>query len=95
MMGAMSNLLPRLRHDLDFMPSPVTDRPGLLIRDPHQYSDTTLIIPPPLVECLRAFDGVSSELDLRATLVRLSGDVEVGDVQEHLISALRDAGFEL
>jgi MEMO1 family protein len=93
MMGTMSNPLPRLRHDLDIMPSPVPDRPGLLIRDPHQYSDTTLIIPPSLVECLRAFDGATSKLELRATLVRLAGDVEVGDVLEQLISALRDAGF--
>jgi len=93
MMEAMSIPLPRLRYDLDFMPSPVPDRPGLLIRDPHQYSDTTLIIPPPLVECLRAFDGATSELELRATLVRLSGSLEVGDIVEQLTSALRDAGF--
>jgi AmmeMemoRadiSam system protein B len=93
MMGTMSNLLPRLRHDLDFMPSPVADHPGLLIRDPHQYSDTTLVIPPPLVECLRAFDGATTELELRAALVRLSGTFEVGEMLEHLISTLRDAGF--
>jgi hypothetical protein len=29
----MSDRLPRLRNDLDIMPSPVADRPGLLIRD--------------------------------------------------------------
>ena len=45
----MSQTLPRLRMNLDFMPSPVQERPGLLIRDSFRYSDATLIIPPPLV----------------------------------------------
>ena len=31
--GSMSQLLPRLRMNLDFMPSPVENKPGLLIRD--------------------------------------------------------------
>ena len=35
----VSQPLPRLRLELDFMPSPVEDRPGLLIRDPYQFSN--------------------------------------------------------
>ena len=50
-------MLPRLRSTLDFMPSPLENKPGLLIRDPFQFSDATLIIPPPLIECLEFFDG--------------------------------------
>ena len=42
----MAQPLPRLRMDLDFMPSPVEDRPGLLIRDSYGYSDAVMIIPP-------------------------------------------------
>ena len=75
------------------MSSPVTDRPGLLIRDPFHYSDATLIIPPALVECLRQFDGESTELDLRAALVRLTGSLEVGDLVEHLVETLSGSGF--
>lgn len=89
----MARTLPRLRADLDFMPSPLPDRPGLLIRDPYHYSDATLIIPPALVECLQRFDGQASELDLRADLVRLTGDVRVGDLERHLIDTLSRAGF--
>lgn len=89
----MARTLPRLRADLDFMPSPLPDRPGLLIRDPYHYSDATLIIPPPLVECLRYFDGERSELDLRAHLVRLTGDVRVGELEQHLVRTLSEAGF--
>ncbi len=89
----MADPLPRLRADLDFIPSPVPDRPGLLIRDPHQYSDATLIVPPALVECLEHFNGASTSLDLRAHLVRLSGNLDVGDIVSGLCDALSNAGF--
>jgi MEMO1 family protein len=79
--------------DLDFMPSPVPDRPGLLIRDPYRYSDATLIVPPPLVACLQCFDGVQTALDLRAELVRLTGDLQTGDLERHLLETLSEAGF--
>jgi hypothetical protein len=85
--------LARLRANLDFMPSPVPDRPGLLIRDAYRYSDVTLIVPPGLVECLRLFDGESSELDLRQDLVRITGDLEVGELQKSLMEALAGSGF--
>jgi len=57
----MPERLPRLRVDLDFMPSPVADRPGLLIRDSLRYSDATLIVPPGLVQCLQLFDGEGTD----------------------------------
>ena len=75
------------------MPSPVEDRPGLLIRDPYQFSDATLIVPPPLVACLECFDGEQTALDLRAVLVRATGSLEVGEVEKHLIDTLSTAGF--
>ncbi len=75
------------------MPSPAADHPGLFIRDPYRFSDAMLIIPPMLVECLQCFDGQNTDLDLRAALVRLTGDFEVGQLQEHLVQALSNAGF--
>jgi AmmeMemoRadiSam system protein B len=89
----MAQRLPRLRGNLDFMGSPVPDRPGLLIRDSLRYSDTTLIIPPLLVECLRFFDGESTDLDLRQMLVQATGDLRVGEAVENLIQSLSQAGF--
>src|SRR5437762_11662144 len=89
----MSQPLPRLRANLDFMPSPVPDRPGLLIRDAYRYSDVTLIIPPALIECLRWFDGQSSELDLRQDLVRITGDLQVSELEKNLIETLGLSGF--
>jgi AmmeMemoRadiSam system protein B len=86
-------ILPALRRGLDLMPSPVADRPGLLIRDPFRYSEQVLIIPPPLVPLLAAFDGEHTDGDLREALVRLSGNLQVGDALDHIVAALRDAGF--
>src|SRR5690349_19656876 len=86
-------MLPRLRLNLDFMPSPSEEHPGLFIRDPYRYSDAMLVIPPVLVECLENFDGEHTDLDLRASLVRLTGSIEVGSIEEQLIGALSGAGF--
>ncbi len=79
--------------NLDFMPSPVEEQPGLLIRDPFRYSEAVLVIPPPLVEVLRCFDGEQTELDLRQELVRISGQIDVGDIQDQMMISLSRAGF--
>jgi len=64
-----------------------------VIRDPFQYSDATLIVPPGLVSCLEFFDGEHTSPDLRAYLVRATGDLEVGQIEQHLLDALSSAGF--
>jgi AmmeMemoRadiSam system protein B len=89
----VSEVLPRLRFNLDFMPSPDPERPGLFIRDPYHYSDASLLVPPPLVPVLECFDGQSSTLDLRAELVRITGEIQVGEIEQQLFDALNDAGF--
>ena len=73
----MASPLPRLRADLDIMPSPLPEQPGLIVRDPFRFSEVTLLIPPLLARCLACFDGEQDEADLRATLARLSGQVAV------------------
>jgi AmmeMemoRadiSam system protein B len=89
----MSQALPRLRLSLDYMPSPDPERPGLLIRDPYAFSDTILVIPPPLVPCLACFDGEQTTLDLRENLVRATGQIQVGEIERQLFDALSQAGF--
>ena len=75
------------------MPSPVEESPGLLIRDSFRYSDSVLIIPPPLVQCLTCFDGQQTQLDLRAALVEILGQLQVGDLEDQLIGVLTRSGF--
>ncbi|MFL6447423.1 MAG: AmmeMemoRadiSam system protein B [Bryobacteraceae bacterium] len=89
----MSEALPRLRFNLDFMPSSDPERPGLYIRDPYHYSDATLLVPPPLVQALECFDGQQTTIDLRSELVRITGEIQVGEIEKHLYDALDEAGF--
>ncbi|MDQ2843862.1 MAG: AmmeMemoRadiSam system protein B, partial [Acidobacteriota bacterium] len=89
----MPDVLPRLRFNLDFLPSPDPKKPGLYIRDPYGYSDSTLLVPPPLVQALECFDGLQSAVDLRAELVRITGEIQVGDLEKHLFESLSQAGF--
>jgi AmmeMemoRadiSam system protein B len=89
----VSAVLPRLRFNLDFLPSPDPQRPGLYIRDPYHYSDATLFVPPVLVQVLACFDGMQSPLDLRSELVRITGEIQVGELEKHLYDSLNDAGF--
>ncbi len=89
----MSNPLPRLRLSLDFMPSPDPANPGLMIRDPFRFSDSMLLIPTQLVACLACFDGEQTSLDLRASLVRITGEIQVGEIEKHLYDTLSTAGF--
>jgi MEMO1 family protein len=79
--------------DLDFMPSPAPEHPGLFIRDPYRYSDAMLVIPPVLVRCLECFDGTQTELDLRGALTEATGDLDVGHLIGHLRDTLSSAGF--
>jgi MEMO1 family protein len=78
---------------LDFVPSSDPEHPGLLVRDPYRFSDSMLLIPPQLVECLACFDGQQTALDLRAALVRITGEIQVGQIEKNLFDALSGAGF--
>ena len=89
----VSHQLPRLRLSLDFMPSPDPQHPGLLIRDPFRFTDSMLLIPPQLVPALACFDGEQTTLDLRENLVRLTGEIQVGEIEKNLHDTLSDAGF--
>ena len=89
----MPEPLPRLRLGLDLMPSPDSERPGLLIRDHYKFTDHMLLVPPQLVACLACFDGEQTELDLRENLVRATGEIQVGELEKHLVETLSSAGF--
>jgi AmmeMemoRadiSam system protein B len=89
----MAHPLPRLRRELDIMPSPLPEQPGLLIRDPFHYTDAVIIVPPVLAQGLMFFDGQQTELDLQAHLTRLTGDLSAGEASREFVKALRVSGF--
>ena len=86
-------MLPPLRLNLEFLPSPDPSRPGLLIRDPYQYSSQTLLIPPLLIRALPFLDGSRSFLDLQSELTSLVGPLQSAKVAQDLCGALDEAGF--
>ncbi|MBM3725019.1 MAG: AmmeMemoRadiSam system protein B [Acidobacteria bacterium] len=89
----MPQTLAALRADLEVMPSPDEERPGLLLRD-GRYTGMALLIPPPLVGMLGFFDGEHSERDLKDAAFQMSGgDLGAGEVVGQLAEALDEAGF--
>jgi hypothetical protein len=89
----MHKQLPRLRPDLDIIPSPITDKPGLIFRDPFRYTDEILIIPPLLARGLVFFDGQSTTLDVQAYLSKLIGEIVPGEIVETMAEVLQSNGF--
>jgi len=89
----MSPRLAPLRRTLDLMPSPLEERPGLLLRDPFAYADQVVIIPPPLVSFLRFFDGAHEESELAEALYRTTGDLQARGFAQRLVQTLSGSGF--
>jgi hypothetical protein len=89
----MSRRLAPLRRSLDAMPSPVADRPGLLLRDPFGYTEDVVIVPPPLVSFLRFFDGEHEEGDLAAALYQATGELSSPGFARRLAETLGGGGF--
>lgn len=89
----MHQPLPSLRRGLDLFPSPVPEKPGLLIRDPFRYADEMLIIPPLLAAALGFLDGTSTMLDAQAYLSRLAGQLVPSEIIEPMVTVLRQKGF--
>ncbi len=87
-------MLPRLRDDIDVMPSPLPEQPGLLLRDPFLYTDLILVVPPAWIVVLQCLDGAHSALDAQAILTRLAGGRIVARQEvEQFVSVLNEAGF--
>ena len=90
----MAEVLAPLRPELDIMPSPAPEQPGLLMRDPYRYSDAVIIVPPVLAQTLVLFDGEHTDVDLKVLLTRVTGDIlRAADIARDFIQALEESGF--
>ena len=90
----MAEVLAPLRPELDIMPSPAPEQPGLLMRDPYRYSDAMIIVPPVLAQTLVLFDGEHTDADLKVLLTRVTGDIlRAADIARDFIQALEESGF--
>ena len=90
----MPDLLARLRPDLDIGPSPLAERPGLLVRDPFRFSDVAIVIPPLLARALVCFDGLHTRDQLRELLLRLTSSARSAEeMASELAGTLSSSGF--
>jgi hypothetical protein len=89
----MSELLPALRRALDILPSPESDRPGLLIRDPLHYSDTVLYVPPAWALALHCLDGEHNVLDVQEIVTRATGSLVFSNEVRQFVDVFRQRGF--
>ncbi len=89
----MAETLPRLRPDLDVMPSPVAEQPGLMIRDPFLYTSSVLVIPPVLIPALAFLDGEKTGAEMEEFLQARHGQEEAQGLGEHIVAMLREQGF--
>jgi MEMO1 family protein len=90
----MADLLARIRPDLEIVPSPIAERPGLLLRDPFRFSDVAMVVPPLLVRALGCFDGLHTRNQLRDVLLRLTNRaLDVEQMVDGLSTGLSTSGF--
>lgn len=89
----MSEPLPRLRATLEMFPSPDPEHPGLVIRDPFQYSEAVVIVPPIVAHCLPYFDGEHTLRELQNDLTQATGEIFPPEVIEELIRGLNAQSF--
>ena len=90
---AMSDILPRLRMGLDFLPSPEANRPGLLVRDPFHYTDLVLYLPPAWAAALPYLDGQHTALDVQESLTRATGQLVFSTEVRKFVGVLQKEGF--
>ena len=89
----MARILPKLRTDIDVVPSPAPEQPGLLLRDPYRYTPAVLLIPPVLIPALGYLDGKNTYLNLQAYLCHQSGQLVGEEVVNSFVETLQQQGF--
>ena len=90
---AADTCLPRLRAELDILPSPEAGRPGILLRDPMGFASAVLRLPWVLAPALACLDGRHSLLDCQAAVSRQTGEIVPGEAITAMVQTLRQEGF--
>ncbi len=89
----MTQFLPRLRSSLDVFPSPDPEQPGLLLRDPLNYTDDILIIPPIYISALQMLDGKHTESEVQTQLTQVIGRQFPIHPLHEFLAVLQQSGF--
>ncbi len=89
----MTQFLPRLRASLDVFPSPDPEQPGLLLRDPLNYTEDILIIPPIYISALQLLDGKHTESEVQTQLTQVIGRPFPIHPLHEFLAVLQQSGF--
>ncbi len=89
----MTPFLPRLRSSLDVFPSPDPEQPGLLLRDPLNYTEDILIIPPIYIRALQMLDGKHTESEVQTQLTQVMGRPFPLHPLHEFLGVLQQSGF--
>ena len=88
----MTDECPRLRY-LEALPHTQDGKTFVVLRDPLQITEATLIISPALYQILPLFNGANSLLDIQAVLTRSSGRIVFREELEKLLGRFDEALF--
>ena len=88
----MNNAYPKLRY-LEALPHSEGEKPIILLRDPTQIGEQTLVVSPQLYQLITLFDGTNSVLDIQTFLTKQSGQIVSREQVVGLINQLDDVYF--
>ena len=73
---------PKLRN-VEFVPTSIGGRQGLVLRDPFLYTDKILFVPREVVGIIQFFDGTKTYRQIQEEILSRSGSkVDAGDIKK-------------
>ncbi|MBN2224349.1 MAG: AmmeMemoRadiSam system protein B [Deltaproteobacteria bacterium] len=83
---------PKLRN-VEFVPTSVGGRQGLVLRDPFCYTDKILFVPREVVGIIQFFDGTKTYREIREEIFRRSGSTVAEDDIKKIADELDDSHY--
>lgn len=83
---------PKLR-PVEAFPTEAEGKRVIALRDPAGYTDSVLLLPPPLLDIVSLFDGEHSILDIQAEIMRRRGELLFREEIDRILAMLDEYGF--
>jgi AmmeMemoRadiSam system protein B len=83
---------PKLR-PVEAFPVEANGQKGIAIRDPAGFTDSVLILPPPLLDIVSLLDGEHTLLDIQETFMRRHGEILFRERLQEICRTLDEQGF--
>ena len=83
---------PTLR-PVEAFPVEANGQKGLALRDPAGFTESVLVLPPPLLDIVSLFDGEHTLLDIQEMFMRRHGELLLTERLEEIVATLDEHGF--